>query len=99
MLVNRVEQHIIDKNHELYLKVDEYSFKTKNLYNYANYLIRQTFIITSKLNEEKEISQEQQEFLSWINSKVDEFNVFKEKNLKKSQETRWTSSVLWKKQD
>ena len=80
MLVNRVEQHIINQNHELYKKIDEYSFKAKNLYNCANYLIRQTFIITSKLN------QEQQEFLSWINLNVDDFNVYKATNLQKSHE-------------
>ena len=58
MLVNRVEQHLINKKHELFQLIDEYSFKTKNLYNYANYQVRQTFIITSKLKQEKEISQE-----------------------------------------
>jgi putative transposase len=84
MLVNRVEQHLINKKHELFQLIDEYSFKTKNLYNYANYQVRQTFIITSKLKQEKEISQEQQNFLDLINSKVDEFNVYKEDNLKKA---------------
>lgn len=86
MLVNRVEQHLIKEGHPLFQLIDEYSFKTKNLYNYANYLIRQTFIITSKLKEEEHINEEQQVFLNWINFKVDEFNVFKENNLKKSQE-------------
>jgi len=81
VIATRVEQHLITKNHDLFQLIDEYSFKTKNLYNYANYLIRQTFIITSK----NEINQEQQEFLKWLNLKVDEFNIFKENNLKKSQ--------------
>lgn len=47
--VNRVEQHQIDKNNQLFQLLDEYSFKSKNLYNYANYLVRQTFITTSNL--------------------------------------------------
>ena len=44
MKVYRVEQHQIKKDHPLYKVIDEYSFKSKNLYNYANYIIRQKFI-------------------------------------------------------
>jgi len=40
----RVESHLIGINHELYPVLDDLSFKCKNLYNYANYLIRQEFI-------------------------------------------------------
>jgi len=58
--------------------LDELSFKSKNLYNLANYYIRQTFIITSKLNDDKEINQEQRDFLIWINYQVDEYNKHKE---------------------
>ncbi|UZQ50439.1 RNA-guided endonuclease InsQ/TnpB family protein [Clostridium kluyveri] len=85
MKVNRVEQHQINKNHQLFQLLDEYSFKSKNLYNYANYLVRQTFIITSNLKDNKELTQEQQSFLNWINLKVDEFNVKKQEVLKKKQ--------------
>jgi len=42
--VNRVEQHQIHKAHPLYKTIDEYCFRSKNLYNYANYIIRQEFI-------------------------------------------------------
>ena len=42
--VYRVEQHQIKKDHPLYKIIDEFSFKSKNLYNYANYIIRQEFI-------------------------------------------------------
>ena len=45
MLVNRVEQHQIKKTHSMFKIVDELCFKSKNLYNYANYIIRQEFII------------------------------------------------------
>jgi len=44
MLVNRVEQHQINKNHPMFKVIDEFCFKSKNLYNCANYIIRQEFI-------------------------------------------------------
>jgi putative transposase len=46
-----VEKHIINKSHKLYNECDQLCFKSKNLYNYANYLIRQEFINTSKEKE------------------------------------------------
>jgi putative transposase len=42
--IQRVDSHLIDKNYEIYPIVDDLSFKCKNLYNYANYIIRQEFI-------------------------------------------------------
>lgn len=42
--MNRVEKHIIRSNNKYYKMLDEYCFKSKNLYNYANYIIRQEFI-------------------------------------------------------
>ena len=42
--MNLVEKHIIDKNHKLFKEIDSLSFLSKNLYNYANYVIRQEFI-------------------------------------------------------
>ena len=39
-----VERHIIQKNHRFYQEIDRLCFFSKNLYNYANYLIRQSFI-------------------------------------------------------
>lgn len=48
MKVGRVERHIISKNHKMYKVVDDYCFKSKNLYNYANYLIRQEYILNKK---------------------------------------------------
>lgn len=44
MKVNRVEQTQINKNHPMYKTIDEFCFRSKNLYNYANYIIRQEFI-------------------------------------------------------
>jgi len=83
--VSRVEKHSIDKTHPLFLLIDDYAFKSKNLYNYSNYLIRQTFIITSKMKNNQEITLEQCEFMDWLNCKVGEFNVKKQENLLKRQ--------------
>ena len=44
MLITRTEKHIINKNHSMYKTIDELSFKSKNVYNYGNYIIRQEFI-------------------------------------------------------
>ncbi len=43
-----VERHIISKNHIYFKEIDNLCFKAKNLYNYANYLIRQSFIFEKK---------------------------------------------------
>jgi putative transposase len=43
-----VEKHIIDRTHWLYKQLDNLCFLSKNLFNYANYLIRQKFIITGE---------------------------------------------------
>lgn len=42
--VQRCEQHNIKYGTDFYKFVDEMCFKSKNLYNYANYIIRQEFI-------------------------------------------------------
>ena len=44
MLITRVEQHQINSSHYLYDYCNDLCFKSKNLYNYANYLVRQEFI-------------------------------------------------------
>ena len=46
-----VEKHIISENHSLFKEIDQLCFLSKNLYNRANYIVRQEFIITSKLKE------------------------------------------------
>lgn len=48
MKVNRVEQHVISKTNLMWKLIDEYCFRSKNLYNQANYLIRQEFIKSGK---------------------------------------------------
>ncbi len=49
MKVNRVEQQFIRKSHPLYKIVDQYCFYSKNVYNQANYLIRQAYIKENKI--------------------------------------------------
>ena len=44
----RTERHIITKKHELYKQLDDLCWKSKNLYNQANYRIRQEFINNKK---------------------------------------------------
>lgn len=44
MIVMRTEQHYIKRTHPLWKVIDEMCFNAKNLYNYANYIIRQEFI-------------------------------------------------------
>lgn len=46
--MNRVEKHIIKPNNKYYSLLDEFCYKSKNLYNYANYIIRQEFINNGK---------------------------------------------------
>ena len=44
MIVQRTEQHQIDHSNSIWKLIDDYCFRSKNLYNYANYQIRQEFI-------------------------------------------------------
>ena len=43
-----VERHVINRNHKHYKEIDNICFLSKNLYNAANYIIRQEFINNSK---------------------------------------------------
>jgi putative transposase len=49
MKVQRVERHIINKNHKAWKLFDDYCFKSKNIYNLANYTQRQLFIDGDKI--------------------------------------------------
>ena len=48
MKIRRTEQTQIKKNHSMWKVIDDLCFKSKNLYNYANYIIRQEFINNHK---------------------------------------------------
>ncbi len=48
----KTEIQIVKKGNPIYKQLDELLFLSKNMYNYANYLIRQEFIKTSKEKEQ-----------------------------------------------
>jgi putative transposase len=43
-----VGKHIFDKNHYLFKKVENVCFLSKNIFNYANYIIYQTIFETGE---------------------------------------------------
>ena len=55
MIVQRTEQHQITKKHPAWKLIDDYCFRSKNLYNYANYQIRQEFIKNKKWLRYKDV--------------------------------------------
>jgi len=58
MKVNRVEQHQISKSNPMWKIIDDFCFKSKNLYNYANYIIRQEFISNKNWIRYKNLSKQ-----------------------------------------
>ena len=48
MKSKRVEQHLIKKNNLIWKTIDDICFRSKNVYNCANYIIRQEFINNNK---------------------------------------------------
>ena len=48
MIVQRVEKHILKKNNSYYQMFDDFCFKSKNLYNHANYIARNEFVKNDK---------------------------------------------------
>ncbi len=42
--MRRVEQHVIERSHPKFRAIDEMAFASKNLWNLANYYVRQAFI-------------------------------------------------------
>ena len=48
MIVSRVEKHILKQNNNYYSMIDDFCLKAKNLYNHANYIIRQEFCSSNK---------------------------------------------------
>lgn len=56
MIVNQVEQIVIRKTHPKFKEIDQQCFHSKNLYNEANYTIRQKFIKDSEYIPYKEMN-------------------------------------------
>ena len=57
MKVTRTEQHVIKQSNVNWSLIDEMCFKSKNIYNYANYIIRQEFINNGKWIKYNELFQ------------------------------------------
>ena len=57
MKINLVERHIINKHHKAWKLFDEYCFKSKNIYNLANYTQRQLFVRGSPILKYVELSK------------------------------------------
>jgi putative transposase len=58
----QVEKHNIDNNHALYKHIDELSFRSKNLYNVCNYVIRQNYFNRIKLDGKTHIITKENSF-------------------------------------
>ena len=54
-MLHRVERHIITKENQNYKQIDYLCFMSKNLYNYTNYILRQSFLHTGKLPNENDL--------------------------------------------
>ena len=44
MIVQRVEKHLIKQNNPYYPMLSDFTHRSKNLYNHANFLVRDEFI-------------------------------------------------------
>ena len=55
MKVKRIEKHIITKNNQNYKAIDYLCLMSKNLYNYTNYVTRQSFLHTGKFLNDSEL--------------------------------------------
>ncbi|ABY95675.1 transposase, IS605 OrfB family [Thermoanaerobacter pseudethanolicus ATCC 33223] len=62
-----MEQIQINKNHELWAYCDKICFTAKNLYNYANYIIRQEFINNNKWIRYKKLNKTLKEHETYKN--------------------------------
>ncbi len=54
-ILQRVERHVVNKNDINYKVIDTLCGKSKNLYNYVNYIIRQSFIADSTIPGEYDL--------------------------------------------
>lgn len=55
--ISRTEQQVIRKSHPKFDVIDQMCFNSKNLYNYANYIIRQEFIKNGKYTNYYEMNK------------------------------------------
>lgn len=57
MQVKRIERHIINRQNKWYKLLENKCYIAKNIYNHANYLIRQTFVKTNKYLTYREVEK------------------------------------------
>src|SRR5574344_25716 len=98
----RIFKMDINKNDKNYKLFDEFCWRAKNLYNYALYQIRQNYIITKKIHDGLEITEEQQQIINenhkWIddyNKHIKKYNLTAKKPLKQLKiKTQWYGEIL-----
>ena len=56
--MTRVERQVIKRSHPLWGVIDDMCFKAKNLYNYANYILRQEFIQNNNYISYRQMNKE-----------------------------------------
>lgn len=57
MIVSRVERHIIHKSNSYYDLIDNFCFMSKNLYNHANYIVRNEFVKNNRWIRHSELDK------------------------------------------
>ena len=55
--IQRTEQHLIRKQHPMWHIIDQMCVMSKNLYNYANYILRQEFTSTGRYIPYREMNR------------------------------------------
>ena len=65
---NRVEQQVIRRTHPKYKIIDEMCFHAKNLYNAANYILRQEFIANGHYIPYREMNRDLKHTLEYKNT-------------------------------
>lgn len=58
LILQRVERHVVKKNDPNFKAIDHLCFMSKNLYNYTNYLLRQSFFKSGVLPKEFDVVKE-----------------------------------------
>ena len=58
LILQRVERHVVKKNDPYYEAIDNLCFMSKNLYNYTNYLLRQSFFNNKAFPKEFDVVKE-----------------------------------------
>ena len=96
--MQRVERHIVLKSNPNWKQIDKLAFATKNLYNKANYIVRQTFFDSSKMVEIGEA-----EHARWVRyleldrlAKQEEWEEYRELPAATSQQTLILLEKNWK---